>query len=168
MHINTVTALCTTPMTIPLDNMVSKFENLSIQLDNSLNMPVGSVVYLYDRSLAIQHDLCQGAYHFTSDQNDNRNRFELRVVPQASVNIENVADVSTVVYKSADQLILELQESLEAATTIQIINSLGQVVASKNIAAGQSAYAVTFNNLLEGNMYIVSIPELGVSKKIKW
>ena len=168
IQVNTLAALGTVMQTIPLSNEVAQFENLVIRLDNSTNMPTGSVVYLYDKSLAIQHDLCQSAYSFTSDQNDVNNRFELRVLPQASVNIETLENKQVSIYAAAENLFIEFDAPLANDASIQLFNTLGQLVESIRIPLGQTNYTFDVQGLLKNNVYIVQIPEISVREKIKW
>jgi hypothetical protein len=168
IQVNTLAALGTVMQTIPLSNEVAQFENLVIRLDNSTNMPTGSVVYLYDKSLAIQHDLCQSAYSFTSDQNDVNSRFELRVLPQASVNIETLENKQASIYVAAENLFIEFDAPLANDASIQLFNTLGQLVESIRIPLGQTNYTFDVQGLLKNNVYIVQIPEISVREKIKW
>jgi hypothetical protein len=168
IQVNTVETLDEDPIVIPLHTKVLQFENLSIQLDNSVSMPANAAVYLYDKQLSVQHDLCQGAYTFIQGVQAADDRFELRVIPNASVNVTVIENNTVELYASNNHIMLELETPLEEATTMQLVNLSGQIIQNILVPAGQTSYAFKCSSLLKNNLYIVSIPAMDISKKIRW
>ncbi|MEI8045930.1 MAG: T9SS type A sorting domain-containing protein [Bacteroidota bacterium] len=134
---------------IPFGFVKNDASSFSIELKESID---GYQVFLKDLKINTDQNLTENpVYTFTSEANDDTNRFLLHFL--STVGTSNpVLPTTSRIYISNRNIYIE---GLDAKAEILVRNMLGQVVASRN-ANGTGAQVINTANLTAG-VYVVSI-----------
>jgi hypothetical protein len=156
---------------IPLMNKVSLDSIYSIKLTEFENFPAHAELYIEDKSLNLFYPIGNDAYYFNSNPSDRNDRFVLHVVVNGTINVDKLSDNNDPVvdaYKCNDNLCLEIEQAVPHAFDLLMYDKNGRLVVQRTLDAGLEQYSIEGISQLNTDIYVVSIPELGFNKTIKW
>ena len=118
-------------MVIPLGFVKNGLSLFSIRLDRNIS---GVRPILRDLKLNIDQDLSVNpAYHFSSENGDNANRFELRF---ASVGMAEMAMQPVAIYSNGKTITIESRSGIAIQGQVIVYNLLGQEIKNQPLANG--------------------------------
>ena len=153
---------------VPLHHHPTFSDSFYIDMIEFEQFITGSSVWLEDQSLNVFHDLRSGSYGYTSNQNDNTERFKLHVYSgNTSVDqVKNAGDID--IRKVGDDLLITFASAEVENQELIIYDLVGQELHRCQITTGLDQHVIQVPSLLQDNIYLVTIQELGFTQRIKW
>ncbi len=158
-------------ISIPLTNKVSLDSNYSIKINEFENFPAHAELYLEDKELNIFYPIGTDAYLFNGSPSDRSDRFVLHIVVDGTINTEQIAQEDQFlvdVFRCSDNLCLDIEKAILHDFDLLMYDKNGRLVVQKTLDAGLNQYSLNGLDNLNTDIYVVSIPEIGFCKTIKW
>ena len=167
LQINTLPALQNNEVVIPLFTDVKTAGMYQFDITQFDNFGIKDKVFIEDNVLGVSHELIT-PYSFSSLTNSASNRFSLRVIPDDNTSVNEIENRNFKIYKSNDMICVNLPQVLKENKILNIYNSIGQVVFTTNLQAGQQNYHLEMYNLEDSNIYIIELQGYDTSFKLAW
>ncbi len=167
LKINSYPKLQADEVLIPLYTYLKNAGSYQFSISQFDNFGIKDEVYLEDHVLGVSHELIT-PYAFSSLANTGTNRFSLRMVPDDNTSVAEIENRNIHIYKSNDLLYVNLPQTANEDKILNIYNSIGQLVFTTNLQAGQQNYHLEVFGLEGSNIYLVELQGIDSTFKIAW
>jgi hypothetical protein len=167
LKINSYPKLQTDEVVIPLYTHLKNAGSYQFTISQFDNFGIKDKVYLEDNVLGVSHEL-NTPYAFSSLANTGTNRFSLRLVPDDNTSVSEIENNNTRIYKYNDLLCVNLPQTLNENKILNVYNSIGQLVFTTILQAGQQNYHLEMFDLEDATIYIAELEGCDSSFKLAW
>ncbi|TBN00379.1 choice-of-anchor D domain-containing protein [Hyunsoonleella flava] len=155
--------------TLPLSVKVSNAGFGTIKIEDLLNIPDNTNIYLHDKELNIHHDLKQSEYTINLEPGEYKDRFEITFSNSALLGIEDFEfDDVKIEYHNDNKNLVVQNPKQRFVNSIEIFNLLSQSLKNFEETTNNNVIEHTINGVSTG-VYLVKVHldnEKSISQKI--
>ncbi len=155
--------------TLPLSVKVSNAGFGTIKIEDLLNIPNNTNIYLHDKELNIHHDLKQSEYTINLEPGEYKDRFEITFSNSALLGIEDFEfDDVKIEYHNDNKNLVVQNPKQRFVNSIEIFNLLSQSLKNFEETTNNNVIEHTINGVSTG-VYLVKVHldnEKSISQKI--